>query len=169
MIVHQILNDNFDLYRGEDLVPVQTDSEYVDGPSYGMVNPIGTVGSGVPSDVPPYNEPPAYDAPPAYDVPPGYDDMNIMPSAPTESFGGPPPGTVAAPATDYPMATAPPGYNEGGGLQEAGDEVKEFLMGIGKVYYDEYYELFMNQGFDSMDLIKTLSDEDLKNEKCCFH
>jgi len=124
VIVHQILTDDIaslDPVRAAAMIPVDTDSEFVDGP-------------------PGYAAPPANDVPPAYGQ---YDDM-IMPSAPTESFNGPPPGTsiVAPPMIDdygQIIATAPT-FSEGGGTE---DEVQSFLTSIGKVFVEEYYQLFI--------------------------
>ena len=65
---------------------------------------------------------------------------------------------MGAAANDLPIATAPTGYDEG---MNVDDEVKVFLMGIGM---EEYYDSFMIQGFDAMEVTQTLSDEDLKNE-----
>ena len=110
--------------------------------------------------------PPAYDVPPGY-APPAYDEMDVVPSAPTESVGVAAPGTETVAADDYPIATAPTGYDEGGSVLDGGsggDEVSAFLNGMGSLYFDEYYRLFMDNGFDTMELIRTLTEDELKNE-----
>ena len=49
-----------------------------------------------------------------------------------------------------------------GGYAERGQEVKEFLNGIEPFYVDQYFQLLVDNGFDTMDLLSTLSDEDLE-------
>lgn len=44
------------------------------------------------------------------------------------------------------------------------DEVATWLKSIGDEYYDKYYPLFMQNGFDKLKLIETLTDNDLRNE-----
>ena len=72
------------------------------------------------------------------------------------------------------LSAPPPAYGVTGGYGVDGaatlylegaivpDPVKAFLMEIGRDFCSEYYQLFMNQGLDSMELMRTLSDEDLK-------
>ena len=43
-------------------------------------------------------------------------------------------------------------------------EIQDFLMGIGTDYAVAYYQLFIRNGFDTMELVKTLTDDDLRNE-----
>ena len=43
-------------------------------------------------------------------------------------------------------------------------EIQNFLMGIGTDYAVAYYQLFIRNGFDTIELVKTLTDDDLKNE-----
>ena len=43
-------------------------------------------------------------------------------------------------------------------------EIQNFLMGIGTDYAVAYYQLFIRNGFDTMELLKTLTDDDLRNE-----
>jgi len=52
-------------------------------------------------------------------------------------------------------------------LASESDSVKAFLLNIGAVFCEEYYPLFLNQGFDSMELVRTLSDGDLKEIGIC--
>ena len=59
----------------------------------------------------------------------------------------------------YGVDGAATGYSEGTMMS---NPVKAFLMEIGRDFCSEYYQLFMNQGFDSMELMRTLSEEDLK-------
>eukprot|EP01084_Bolivina_argentea_P255542 429839_1 len=42
------------------------------------------------------------------------------------------------------------------------DEIKLWLKSIDETYYTNYFHVFVQNGFDSMELIKTLSDQDLK-------
>ena len=59
----------------------------------------------------------------------------------------------------YGVDGATTGYSEGNVVS---DPVRTFLMEIGRDFCSEYYRLFMNQGFDSMEVMRTLSAEDLK-------
>lgn len=140
--------------KKEVLVPVQSDSENEE---------MDGVGKMFPSD-----------SPKQIDQQPKDKDMGVMPSAPTESFSGPPPGapppgTAAAKGDDDMIVSAVTGYDEGMNVAadervDAMDEVESFLMGIGSVYVKEYYQLFMDQGFETVELIRTLTDDELKDE-----
>ena len=44
------------------------------------------------------------------------------------------------------------------------DEVAIWLKSIDDEYYDKYYQSFMQNGFDKLKLIQTLTDNDLRNE-----
>merc|ERR1712181_91708 len=81
-------------------------------------------------------------APPEYEAPPDYEAVNV----PLTS------DTAAGIATASIVGAA-----EGGT-----DEVRQFLNEVDAGFVEEYYALFMDQGFDSMEVIRTLSDEDLK-------
>ena len=64
----------------------------------------------------------------------------------------------------YRIDETPAGYSEGistANVSES-DPIKAFLMEIGRDFCSEYYQLFMNQGFDSVELMWTMSEEDLK-------
>ena len=105
--------------------------------------PPGQIDGGA---LPEYEAPPLYtavetDAPPPYDAAPAYDETAEM--LPTESA----PGTTEGVADGYHV--------------QKGDDVKGFLNSIGSEYVDEYYQLFVDNGFDTMELLRTLSDEDL--------
>ena len=64
----------------------------------------------------------------------------------------------------------PGGMSEGGMMEgaaggfdvERGQEVKDFLNGIEPFYVDQYFQLLVDNGFDTMELLSTLSDEDLE-------
>ena len=43
-------------------------------------------------------------------------------------------------------------------------EIQNFLMRIGTDYAVAYYQLFIRNGFDTMELLKTLTEDDLRNE-----
>lgn len=101
-------------------------------------------------------------------VPPGVPSYNdVMDAASAPPLESPSSHeTNAAPAMAF-TSTAT-GYSEGVITSEGGitsdnsDLVKAFLMGIERSFCEEYYELFLNQGIDSMELVRSLSDEELK-------
>ena len=97
-------------------------------------------------------------------LPPGLPSYNdVMDAASAPPLESPPyHETNAAPAMAF-TSTAT-GYSEGAITSEGAstsNPVKAFLVGIGRDFCEEYYELFVNQGLDSMDLVQTLSDEEL--------
>ena len=85
------------------------------------------------------------------------------------------PDTDAPPAYDL-LTDIPPDHNETSGMMEGaeggigfvveaverGHEVKVFLNGIEPFYVDQYFQLLVDNGFDTMQLLCTLSDEDLE-------
>ena len=91
------------------------------------------------------------DAPPAYDV---------VPSAPTEDFNEAPPGyndvEAEGGATGNEVIASAAAYGQG-------NEVERWLRAMGAEYVNDYYASFMDQGFESMELVKTLNDDDLQN------
>jgi len=94
------------------------------------------------------------EAPPAYGV--YADDDGVAPSAPamTESFNEAPPGYDGAEGGGT-------GPGAGPGAQRA-DEVGAWLRRVGEMYYTEYHVLFVRNGFDSMDMVRTLTESDLQ-------
>eukprot|EP01084_Bolivina_argentea_P161225 280698_1 len=43
------------------------------------------------------------------------------------------------------------------------NEVGKWLIFVGDVFYSDYYKLFVDNGFDTMDVVKTLTDYDLES------
>ena len=109
--------------------------------------------------IPSYNE--IDDAPPAYDM--GMD-VVVAPSAPTEDFNELPPGYNATIVGGSEGGiTIVTNENINGNDIVDRNEVQIWLKQIGDEYYTDYYGLFLKNGFDTMELMKTLNDNDLKD------